>query len=408
MKKKVLICPSDRAGVGYHRSINPAVYLEEYYGNEFEVSIDYEPKYNNEEYLKQFDIIHYHRQFGPFEEMEQTLNRLDALGVKSIMDIDDHWSVGMHHPMYLIIKNAEFDKKVLNNIKLSRNITTTTEVFANVIRKYNKNVFILPNALTTQEKQFISKPTESEKLRIGWLGSSSHEEDLKLLDGMVSKLKTLNLIDKVQFVLCGFDLRGFISMINPITKEESRRPIKPEESVWFRYEKILTDNYSILDDDYVKWLKEFKKDEEYPNVENLPYRRVWTKSYKEYATNYNHFDVLLAPLAVNDFNKVKSQLKVIEASFMGKAIIASDIEPYRIDLINCLDKGGVFNDKGNSLIVEQQKNHKGWFKSIKFLLENPDKLEIIRENLKNDVMEKYSLETVSKTRCELYNKLLND
>lgn len=408
MKKRVLICPSDRAGVGYHRSINPAVYLGEYYGDEFDVVVDYEPLYNNEEYLKQYDIIHYHRQFGDFDKMEETLNRLDSLGIVSIMDIDDHWAPGIYHPMYLIIKNSEYDKKVLNNIKLARNITTTTETFANLLRKYNKNnVFVIPNALTTKEKQFISNPTKSDKLRIGWLGSSSHEEDIKLLKGLTSKLKSAKLIDKIQFVLCGFDLRGFISTINPITNEEVRRSIKPNESVWYRYEKIFTDDYSILDENYTKWLKSFKEGK-YDGEENLPYRRIWTKSYKEYATNYNEFDVLLAPLSPNDFNRVKSQLKVIEASFMDKVLIASDIEPYRIDLKNALGKGKVFDNNGNSIIVEQHKNHKGWFEAIKFLIDNPDKIEVLKNNLKRDVMDKYSLETVSKIRRDFYMDLLKN
>ena len=46
--------------------------------------------------------------------------------------------------------------------------------------------------------------------------------------------------DKLQFVLCGFDVRGSLTTINPQTGEETTRPIKPEESIWHQYEKIFT------------------------------------------------------------------------------------------------------------------------------------------------------------------------
>ena len=39
---------------------------------------------------------------------------------------------------------------------------------------------------------------------------------------------------------------------------------------------------------------------------------------------------------------MKSQLKVIEAGFYKKALIASEIGPYTIDLVHCLKNGDEF------------------------------------------------------------------
>ena len=206
-KIKVLVVPSDKTGVGYYRSTKPHIALEQYYSDEFHVDIDYHPKLNNNEWLKKYDIIHYHRTLGDYDKMEETLNRLDELGILTIMDLDDYWSPGKHHPAYLIIKNSGMDKKILNNVKLSRNITTTTELFKNEINKYNKNIHVIPNSIDPNEKQFKPKPEKSDRVRIGWLGGSSHLEDLELLRGLVGKIKSDGLIDKVQFVLCGFDTR---------------------------------------------------------------------------------------------------------------------------------------------------------------------------------------------------------
>ena len=415
MKKiKILVCPSDRTGVGYFRSTKPHIALEGLYPNEFHVDIDYEPRFEDEEWLKQYDIVHYHRTFGPYEKMEETLNRLDRLGITSFMDIDDHWAPGEHHPAYLMIKNSGMDKKIAGNIKVARNIITTTELFAKEIRKTNKNVFILPNAIDPKERQYTPNPKPSERLRIGWLGGSSHLKDLEILEGVVGRLKYDGLLDKVQFVVCGFDLRGQMTMIDQKTGQQTQRPIKPTESVWYKYEQIFTDDYHAVSPKYKNFLLKFQN-EEYPDVDNEPYRRAWTKPISTYATNYNLFDVSLAPIEEHTFNKVKSQLKVIEAGFHKKAIIAQDYGPYQIDLkpyfVKNTDKKsqelGV-NENGNSLLVQTGKNHKDWYKNIKRLIENPELVKTLSDNLHKTVKDTYSMDAVCVNRRELYMKKLSN
>jgi len=343
--------------------------------------------------------------------MPNLLNKLKSLGIVTIMDLDDYWSPGQHHPAYLIIKNSKMDEKILNNIKTAENITTTTDIFAKEISKYNKRVFVLPNSIDTTDKQYIPNPEKSDRIRIGYLGGSSHLEDLKLLKGVVNKLKGDNLLDKVQFVLCGFDLRGHITMIDSNTGQQTQRPIKPMESVWYKYEQIFTDNYSIVSEDYKKHLLSFSN-EEYPNATNEPYRRVWTKPVSTYASSYNLFDISLAPLVDNKFNSMKSQLKVLEAGFHKKALIAQDFDPYKIDLINAKAKpsdennNSIFNENGNAYLVTNDS--KDWYKYIKRLVTNPEQIEILSNNLYNTVKDRYSLETVSEQRRELYLKLLDE
>jgi glycosyltransferase involved in cell wall biosynthesis len=404
-KIRVLVCPSDRTGVGYFRSTKPHIFLEEKYPELFHIDIEYEPDLNNDEWLKQYDIIHYHRTLGSYEQMELLLNKLDSLGITTIMDLDDHWAPGPHHPAHLIIKTNKLDKMILKNIKLAKNITTTTDVFAEEIKNYNKNVFVLPNAIDPSEKQYTPAPESSDRIRIGWLGGSSHLRDLEILKGISGRLKNDGLIDKVQFVLCGYDLRGSMTMIDDKTGEQTQRPIRPEESVWYQYEKIFTDDYAIVSPEYKEFLLKFKQ-EEYPNVENEPYRRVWTKPISSYASNYNLFDISLAPLENNLFNKVKSQLKVIEAGFHKKAIIAQDFGPYKIDLVNAIEFGGAWNENGNAIMIDENKNHKNWYKSIKKLILEPELISQLSENLNNTIKNTYSLDKVSEDRKNLYLKLL--
>ena len=128
-------------------------------------------------------------------------------------------------------------------------------------------------------------------MRVGWLGGSSHLHDLQLL----SLGKTLELKDKLQYVLCGFDTRGSVTEINQQTGEQKKRDILPHETVWAEYEKIFTKNLSTVSEEYKKYLLQYTQ-EEYPNEMDEPYIRVWTKPVTSYAKNYSKFDVSLAPI----------------------------------------------------------------------------------------------------------------
>jgi len=405
-KLKILVVPSDRTGVSYYRSTTPHLTLENNYPDEFHVDIDYEPNFNDDNWLKQYDIIHYHRTLVGYDQMGAFIEKLKNLGIVAIMDLDDYWAPGTHHPAYHLIKNNQLDKKIENNLKVAQYITTTTSVFANEISKLNKNVFVIPNAINPDEAQFTPKLEPSNgRLRIGWLGGSSHLKDLSLLEGVVNKLTGEGLIDKVQFVLCGFDLRGNHTDIDPITKEEKVRNISPKESVWYKYEKIFTNNYQSISPEYKDFLLKFKE-KDFPNVANEPYRRVWTKHISGYASNYNLFDISLAPLEENMFNKVKSQLKVIESGFHKKAIIAQNFGPYQIDLKNAIQYGGGFDLTGNAVLIDSVKNHKDWYDAIKKFIKNPEIVKTLQENLYETVKDTYSINRVTETRRNLYHSLV--
>jgi glycosyltransferase involved in cell wall biosynthesis len=145
---------------------------------------------------------------------------------------------------------------------------------------------------------------------------------------------------------------------------------------------------------------------EYHNRGGEHYRRQWTKPANEYATHYNEIDVLLAPLEECPFNECKSQLKVIEAGFFKKGIIASNFGPYTIDLKSIIEKGGNTNTDGNAILIDSSKNHKGWAKAIEKIVKNPEILETMRNNLHDTVKEKYHIDTTVGIRRDLYKHLM--
>jgi len=399
-KINVLVLPSDRTGVGKFRSVEPHIFLQNKYPEDFHVDIDYEPKVNDDNFWKKYDIVHFHRTITKdYVSTPKLIEKLHSMGIITIADLDDYWLPTKEHPAHALIVKNELHKKIVDNIRAAKYVTTTTEIFAQEIKKINKNVFVLPNAINPNEPQFKAQTEKSDKLRFGWLGGSSHLHDLKLLEGTFSKLSSIK--DKYDLYLCGFDTRGTVTEIDRATGQERQRPIKPEETVWAKYEEIFTNNYNLIpNQEYKDFLMKYKE-EEYSNEQF--YHRVWTLPVTSYAKNYSKFDVSLAPIKNHIFNRMKSQLKVIEAGFYKKALIASDIGPYTIDLTHSLQNGNFVD--GNALLVREHRNHSDWAKYIKKLIDNPTWAEDLGERLYETVKDKYDLNTVTDTRAQIYKNL---
>ena len=397
-KIKILVLPSDRTGVGKFRSLEPHIFLQNEYPEDFHVDIDYNPNMDDMSYWMKYDMVCFHRSLNPDYDKSNTLIQvLNGLGIITVMDIDDYWLPTKEHPAHHLVVQSKLHEKIIENIKVSKYITTTTEIFANEIKKYNKNVFVLPNAINPKEPQFMAKTEPSDKIRFGWLGGSSHLHDINLLMGATDAIGKENR-DKSQFYLCGFDVRGTMTEINAQTGEQKQRAILPHETVWARYEEVITKNYEFTESDYKDYLLKFKQDAW--KGEPQFYNRVWTEPVTSYAKNYAKFDVSLSPLVNHIFNRVKSQLKVIEAGFYKKALIASNVGPYTIDLKHCLENGNFVD--GNAILVDEKRNHSDWTKAMKKIINNPNMIVDMGERLYETVSKKYDLNIVTKHRAELY------
>ena len=404
-KIRLLAIPSDQHGVGKFRILDPYKFISENHGDEIHVDISLNPD-NSDEFFQDYNIVVFHS-FIHQTDHESNVSRIKWLknkGIKVIMDIDDLWFVDQRHPMYHAIKQQKVGEKKIEMMKLVDYVTTTTPIFANTIREKLKlnNVEVFPNAVDENEPQFKQNVIKSDKIRFGWLGGSSHLHDIELMRNGISTTHN-SFKDKVQFVLCGFDLRGMVHEMDQTNGQVRKRPIEPKETVWYSYEKIFTDDYKVLNEKYKNYLNTFL-DSPYED-ENEPYRRRWTQEINKYAMNYNYFDVSLAPIVESEFNANKSQLKVIEAGFHKKAIIASETSPYTLNLISAVDEGK-FNDKGNALFVNPKRNHKDWAKHMKRLVENPNMIEDLGNRLYETVKDTYSLKKVSQDRVEFFKSII--
>ena len=469
-KFKILIHNPDKHGVNFYRSMQPAIQLQKDHSDKFTIEINPNVDWNDDNYLKQFALISGHRTLCDYNEMPELIKKLKRFGIKTVLDIDDYWDVPNSHYLYETLKRENMSNKIITNLKLVDYITTTTPVFANFIKPYNKNVFVIENGVDTTLDQFnIEKCPrfENEFTKILWLGGSSHISDLSLMtDAFELMLNDESLENKYQLHLVGWDLRGssvttkineeamryFIKDITdlkldlriidrevkrtnynldlidilPIYIKDKYRgkitevtqvPIKPTETIWYKYEKdIFTSNYKLIKDKkYYNYLMEFDLNERYDNeLLEQPYVRHKTQGVYNFAKNYRYSDICIAPLKVygkikdgkiennnsNNFQLAKSNLKVIESAFHKVPLIASNIPTYNFDKD--------FVDGKNIVFINPERQEKDWYKKIKRLILNPNERQDIGESAYETVKNKYDLKTLTNKRAEYYSYFIEN
>ena len=59
-----------------------------------------------------------------------------------------------------------------------------------------------------------------------------------------------------------------------------------------------------------------------------------------------------------------------------------------------------------SILSDSNKNHKLWYKYIKYLIDNPNVINDLGEKLFETVYPRYSLKTITEERAEWYRELM--
>lgn len=327
-----------------------------------------------DEYLKRYDLIHFCRQIVYYKD-SKLLERVKKLGIPFGLDLDDFWHLPEYHIIYNDYKKFNTPQLVVDSIKEAHFITCTTPIIAREIEKYNNNVFIIENGIDTEQECWQPDLKKKERLRFGFYQGATHYEDLLLASTSVREIfKSEKLKDKYQIVLSGFDSYG-----------KDSKGIYP--SMAMCYESALTEGLKLLNPNYKNYLSRFML-EGNENYINENYWRLWKVPVDDWGFAYNFADVSVIPLIDNRFNRSKSELKLIEAGVKGKAVIVSDTQPYKL----------LANDK-NSFLAKRPID---FYNQIKYCIKNPNAVQDKSEQLREDVLAKYTLAKLTDKRKELY------
>jgi glycosyltransferase involved in cell wall biosynthesis len=339
-------------GGEYHRLIVPhsKMHLQGHEVSQM-ASIDHVP----ESQLSQFDLIIASRSISRIGNEENVWKILKRLGIPVIIDTDDHYQLSDSHVLKKEWKLNHRAEALIYNFTQADAIMVTTPYLKYVVSQFNKNVEVFPNTIDFEQPQFIPNPEiaamKSDLVNIGWSGSVTHLEDLQLIEGEILSLNKSPYKD-YKFMLAGF---------------------YDSDSIWHKYEKIFTSNY-ILDDNN--------------------YGRINAADVYSYAQAYNLMDIGLIPLRYNEFNRAKSELKMLEMGAFGLGVIVSDVESYQW-----------MSKHGKNCLVAGKKD---WYKAMRRLIENPELRKDLGSQLKEDVIKNSNEALWRKYRMEYYESIISN
>lgn len=278
---KVLCIVNGTSGKSYHRSYGPIrdLHIRGFVEGHVHFIMDEVGNYNPIPDLKQFDLITWCESLGRIQQF--VLGEIEKYDIPTIVDIDDHWMPNRYNPA-----NAEYIQRGLwkatqECVYKASAVIVENERLGSLVNKINRNWQIVQNALDLTAMQWNMPKIPSDKFRVGFVGSRSHRYDLLMI---ADALREFSESGGVELHLCGYI---------------------PKDIEWIHAVN------GIAPHGHPDWLKLHPA--VHPN---------------DYGMHYSQIDVSIAPLISNNFNAMKSDIKVKEAGAYCLPLIASDFGPY--------------------------------------------------------------------------------
>lgn len=267
------------------------------------------------------DTVIFGRTYPPHYDPIKTMREFKKLGKRVLYDMDDDfWQVAKDNPSALV-SNALKDQYE-GMIREADAVITPSEVLAKKFKKLvkNKPVFICPNGVDTDV--YRERDKNHPELIIGYMGAASHWNDLKIIAPVLSELAK-----KHDFLFTVYGLVG-----------------EPLEAAIYYYQRIVSANLQPEKNPYYKSALEF-----YNGLKDM---KMWHVPFMPPELHPSvlgrcDFDIGLAPLEDNEFNRGKSCIKFYEYASVGTVTLASDVKPYA-DEVNYRAKN-TFKDWYNKL-----------------------------------------------------------
>lgn len=313
-RMKIYYYSHDFFGCGWYRCQVPGVALRDLGGHEVVMEEIITPQI-----VMEFDVIVFQRVIDP--GALQAIRDANQLGKLTIYEVDDNiFHIDAKSTAFQFWKDPKHRKGAVACAKECTLFTTTTKTLLKLFKPVNQNVVVLPNMLPSKYFQ-VKREEHPGKVVVGWAGGAQHFSDLVILKGVIEEV--LDTYDNIEVLLAGMPAYPF-------------RPHPRGKSL--------------------PW----------STVENYP-KDILAK-----------FDIGLAPLVDNAFNRAKSDLKFIEYGYLGIPMIGSPVQPY----LESVEHGK------NGFLA---KSPKDWLKYLKRLIENENLRKKIGENARQ-VAEKRTIE----------------
>lgn len=334
--------------IPYYRLIKPMENLKEWFDIDFWGKTWFEKFKTGEEayiYMAQnYDLI-FSKHIDNGAAGSNLLAMADHFGKKVVVDLDDDYlNIRKDNPAHDSYAKLKGGRYFLGSfITLASGITVSTQPLKEVYAQMqyaNPNIDVLPNCNDVNDWKFPRRIWKDDKIRIGYMGSITHNDDLELIWEPIAQI--LEKYPKVRFEICG--------AIDP----------KDIKDVMGKIQSFVKGN--ILD-------------------------QLWfyggTQSWYGFPQHLFSmgWDIGIAPLVDEPFNHGKSHIKWYDYTMVGIPTIASKVYPYFMEIQGTKT---IEHEKTGLLVDKQQE----WFTLIERLVLNPtqrrqiadDAYEYIRDN----------------------------
>lgn len=290
------------SGIWFHRNETPTTALKARGHAVMQVPLDLLSQDN----MKWCDVVIFGRTYHPNLQPKESMAAFKKLGKRVLYDMDDDfWNVASHNPSDLV-SNAFKDQYEYFTKECDAFITPSVYLGKRIQKiAKGKPVFLAPNGINYD----LYKPRAggNKKLVIGWMGAASHWQDLLIpMDALIELKKKHDFI----FVLYG------------LTAE-------PIDSAMWVVQKLLQLNYEPAKREMHLVMMKFWDKLKQLEFGHLPFMIPELHPLKLSQAN---FDIAIAPLEDNEFNRGKSNIKYYEYASVGSPTLASDVLPYNTEV----------------------------------------------------------------------------
>lgn len=380
-KLRILACPANESGCSYYRAILPISKLGELFSNCVETRVNLNPlgvdpktgkvdsawAYEDMHWADVILISNIHNFGGPYTA------RVAGLGIEFgkfvQMDTDDLLTdLYPEHKLYSVYKDNKLDeitKYIYQNVHL---VTVTQNKFAHTIKGFIGNILaVVKNSIDYRLPCWNHPVTKSPRqCRISYLAGTHHLVDVPVFAGVPAIVNQKVGRENVIFSFAGLP-----------PPPEGGKAKDWQHDTWTKYISTFMRGYNGPPNYEIRYA--------------LP-----PNAYGLLLTDSN---ISIAPLALNNFNMAKSEIKVAESGRYAVPLVATNV--------GCYDET-IINGETGYLINPHKDQRLEWADRLSKLAKDKSLREKMGNNLKKITDVYFDINNVVYERLVLYQKVFEE
>jgi hypothetical protein len=327
--KILAICPNSQDATAFYRVLMPLLNLQKTGHITFEITDN--PSFAK---LLEADIVFLQR---PCTEAHLGIaERCKLYNKPLVVDYDDNlFVVPESNPAYSFYATESVRNSMAKCIQLADHVIVSTKPLQAYLTPLNASISVVPNSLDLSLMPERKVNWEHRKTDIMWRGTNTHTADVASVAPQIAELS--KLYPNWRWLFMGVDYRMLEAFMAPGT---------------------------------------------YGYAGNFPEMSVYLRKLQQLSA-----PIHIVPLEDNEFNKAKSNLAWLEATWAGSAVIAPDMEEWNLDCTIPYETGK-------------------FGQVVSGVMHDPDMIKEFAEASWELIQSEYLIEHVNQKRLEIFRSLL--